>query len=200
LLLTVSRPAICNETPVDVKVPRYADVETLEGYRGDIDITDIDGATLINAGNGDVRVMRVGSLKVSRRSGDVTVGEIKGDVTARSFNGDVSINNITGVVDVAATNGDLSVHNAGADVRANSATGDVAVRCAKGRAEVSSASGSITLIGAAGTMHRRRGDVIFTRQFARAAPQAEIVVWRRLDDDSAGCCGFTATLQPTVAR
>ncbi len=150
LLLTISNRRYGRDAKLDIKVPRYADVETLEGYRGDIEVADVEGATLINAGNGDVRVMRVGSLKVSRRSGDVTVREVKGDLTARSYNGDVVVENVSGLVDVAATNGDLTVHNAGGDVRANSATGDVEVRCAKGRAEVSSASGSITLTGVGG--------------------------------------------------
>jgi hypothetical protein len=163
LLLTISARRYGRDARLDVKVPRYADVETLDGYRGDIEVADVDGATLINAGNGDVKIMRVGSLKVSRRSGDVTVREVKGDVTARSFNGDVVVDNVGGLVDVAATNGDLRVHNAGGDVRTNSATGDVEVRCAKGRAEVGSASGSITLIGVGGDVDASTGsgDVIF---------------------------------------
>ena len=163
LLLTISARRYGRDAKLDVKVPRYADVETLEGYRGDIEVADVDGATLINAGNGDVKITRVGSLKVSRRSGDVTAREVRGDLTARSFNGEVVVENVTGLVDVAATNGDLRVHNAGGDVRANSATGDVEVRCAKGRAEVSSASGSITLIGVGGDVDASTasGDVIF---------------------------------------
>ena len=163
LLLTISARRYGRDAKLDVKVPRYADVETLDGYRGDIEVADVDGATLINAGNGDVKITRVGSLKVSRRSGDVTVREVKGDVTARSFNGDVVVDNVGGLVDVAATNGDLRVHNAGGDVRTNSATGDVEVRCAKGRADVASASGSITLIGVGGDVEASTasGDVIF---------------------------------------
>jgi hypothetical protein len=163
LLLTISARRYGRDAKLDVKVPRYADVETLEGYRGDIEVADVDGATLINAGNGDVKIMRVGSLNVSRRSGDVTVREVKGDLTARSFTGDVVVENVGGLVDVAATNGDLRVHNAGGDVRANSATGDIELRCAKGRAEVSSASGSITLIGVGGDVDASTasGDVIF---------------------------------------
>lgn len=162
LLLVVTRRNL-REARLDVKVPRYADVETLEGYRGDIEISDVEGITLIGAGNGDVTISRVGALKVSRRSGDVTVKEAKGDVTARSFNGDVVVSNVSGLVDVAATNGDLRVNNAGGDVRANSATGDIEVRCAKGRAEVSSASGSITLIGIGGDADASTasGEVIF---------------------------------------
>jgi hypothetical protein len=163
LLLTVAGRRYGRDARVDVKVPRYADVETLEGYRGEIDVADIEGATQINAGNGDVKIMRVGSLKVSRRSGDVTVGEVKGDVIARSFNGDINVSSVTGGVDVAATNGDLNIQNAGGDIRANSATGDVVVRCAKGRADVSSASGSISLIGISGDVDASTasGDVTF---------------------------------------
>ncbi|MFY9570367.1 MAG: DUF4097 family beta strand repeat-containing protein, partial [Blastocatellia bacterium] len=151
------------EANLDVKVPRYADLETLEGYRGDIDVTDIEGSTLLNAGNGDVSLTRVGTIKVTRRSGDVRIRDAKGDLTARSFNGDVVVENVTGLVDVAATNGDLRVLNAGADVRANSATGDIEVRCAKGRAEVASASGSIALIGIGGDTDASTasGEVIF---------------------------------------
>jgi DUF4097 and DUF4098 domain-containing protein YvlB len=151
------------EARLDVKVPHYADLETLEGYRGDLEVSDIGGATLINAGNGQVKVSRVGPIKVTRRSGDVRVTEAKGDLTARSFNGDVIVENVTGQVDVAATNGELRVRDAGGDVRANSATGDIEVRCAKGRAEVSSASGSITLIGVGGDAEASTasGEVMF---------------------------------------
>jgi DUF4097 and DUF4098 domain-containing protein YvlB len=164
LLLMVSGRRYGREAKLEVKVPRYADVEMLDGYRGAVAVSDVDGATLINAGNGDVRALRVGSLKVSRRSGDVNVSDVKGDLTARSFNGDVNVSNVSGVVDVAATSGDLTVQNAGADVRANSATGDVSVHCAKGRAEVSSASGSITMIGIGGDVDASTasGDVVFT--------------------------------------
>lgn len=163
LLLMVSSRRYGRDAKLDVKVPRYADVETLEGYRGDIEVADVEGSTSINAGNGDVRIMRVGSLKVSRRSGDISVREVKGDLTARSFSGDVVAENVTGQVDVAATNGNLRVLNAGGDVRANSATGDIDIRCAKGRAEVSSASGSITLTGIGGDVDASTAsaDVIF---------------------------------------
>src|SRR5215831_8327566 len=100
LLLTIPGRRFGREAKLDVKVPRYADIETLECYRGDIQVSDVDGTTLINAGNGDVKVFRAGSVKVSRRSGDITVKEIKGDLTARSFSGDVVVDNVAGLVDV----------------------------------------------------------------------------------------------------
>lgn len=163
LLLTAAR-RFGREVRLEVKVPRYSDVETLEGQRGDIVISDVEGTTVINTGNGDVKVMRVGPLKVSRRSGDLTARDVKGDLTARSFSGEIVVENATGLVDVAATNGDLTIHNGGGDVRANSAMGSIEIRCAKGRADVSSASGSITLTGVGGDADASTasGEVIFT--------------------------------------
>lgn len=200
LLLVVpsaSTRRFLRDAKLDVKVPRYADLETLEGYRGDIEVSDVDGTTLIGAGNGDVTISRVGSLKVSRRSGDVTVRDVKGDLTARSFNGDVVAENVSGLADVAAHNGDLRVRNAGGDVRANSLTGDIDVRCAKGRAEVSSASGSITLTGIGGDADASTasGEVIF-RGAIRVGGNYRLkslsgVVWMTIQDDTPG---FTATL------
>ena len=167
LLLTASTPSgrrFGREVRLEVKVPRYSDIETLDGQRGDIVISDVEGTTVINTGNGDVKVMRVGPLKVSRRSGDLTARDVKGDLTARSFTGEIVVENVTGLVDVAATNGDLTIHNGGGDVRANSAMGSIEIRCAKGRAEVSSASGSITLTGVGGDADASTasGEVIFT--------------------------------------
>ena len=164
LLIAPSPRRMGRMVKLDVKVPRYAELETPEGYRGDIEISGVDGATLINAGNGDVKVTRAGPLKISRRSGNVTVKEVKGDFTARSYHGDIAVDSVSGAVDVAATNGDLAVHNAGGDVRANSATGDIDVHCAKGRADVSSASGSITLVGIGGEVEASTasGEVVFT--------------------------------------
>lgn len=132
---------------IQVNLPRYAEVETLESQSGDIEVTDVDGGVAITSGSGSVTVSSVGALKIGSRSGDITAHDIKGEVTAKNLQGGIVVANVAGRVDVSATNGDVEVRNAAGDIRATSATGDITVRCAKGRAEVSSASGSITLIG-----------------------------------------------------
>ncbi|HJZ67830.1 MAG TPA: DUF4097 family beta strand repeat-containing protein, partial [Blastocatellia bacterium] len=167
LLLVVPAPSArryAREAKLDVKVPRYADLETLEGYRGDIEVSDVDGTTLIDLGSGDVKATRVGPLKVSRRHGDITVKQVKGDFTVRSFHGDTIVENVSGLVDLATTSGNLAVRNAGGDVRTNSMSGNIEIRCAKGRAEANSASGSVTLIGLASGVEASTvsGSVIFT--------------------------------------
>lgn len=163
LLVTTTRD-YGRDISIELKVPRYADVETLEGSRGEIEVSNIEGAALIGAGEGNVHIVRVGSLKASRRRGDIIAKEVKGDLTARSFQGDIVVENVGGPVDIAATNGDLRVQNAGADVRANSATGDIGIQCAKGRVEAASASGSITLVGIGGDAEASTasGSVSFT--------------------------------------
>ena len=152
------------EAKLDVKIPRYADLETLEGHRGDIEVSDVDGTTLIDLGSGDVKATRVGPLKISRRHGDITVKEVKGDFTVRSFHGDTVVENVTGLVDLATTSGNLDVRNAGGDVRTNSMSGNIEIRCAKGRAEANSASGSVALFGVASGVEASTvsGSVIFT--------------------------------------
>lgn len=164
LLVTTSSREFGREIGVELKVPRYADVEMLAGARGDIEISDIEGSALVEAGEGDVHINRAGPVKVSRRRGDITAKEVKGDFTARTFRGDVVADNITGSVDLATTNGDLQIRNAGADVRANSATGEITIQCAKGRVDASSASGSITLVGVGGDVEASTasGSVTFT--------------------------------------
>lgn len=164
LLLTTSSRDYGREINVELKVPRYADVEMLAGSRAEVEISDIEGTVLVDAGEGDVHVTRAGSLKVSRRRGDIIAKEVKGDVTARTFQGDIVADNVTGSIDAASTNGDLQIRNAGADVRANSATGDIDIHCAKGRVDATGASGSITLVGIGGDVEASTasGDVRFT--------------------------------------
>jgi DUF4097 and DUF4098 domain-containing protein YvlB len=135
---------------LSVKVPRYAELETLDSRSGDIEVSGIDAGVVINSGSGQVTVNSVAALKVGSRSGNINIRDVKGDLLVRSANGDAVVDSVGGMADVAATNGSLQVRNVAGDVRANSATGDVDIHCAKGRAEVSSVSGSITLVGVAG--------------------------------------------------
>lgn len=186
-----------HEIKLEVKVPRYADVETLDNNRADVEISDVDGTTVISAGTGDVRITRVGQLKVSRRSGDVTVRDINGDFWARSYHGDIIADKVTGAVDMASSSGNLRVQNAGGEVRATSAAGDIEIRCAKGRSEASTASGSITLTGIGGDTEASTasGGVVFTGPIRSSGSyrlrsiSGEVVMAIQPDAP-----GFTATL------
>ena len=196
LLVTTTSREYGRDISIELKVPRYADVETLDGSRGDVEVSDIEGAALIDAGEGDVHINRVGSLKATRRRGDITAKEIKGDLTARTFQGDIVVENVGGAVDVAATNGDLQVRNAGADVRANSATGEIGIHCAKGRVDAASASGSITLVGIGGDAEASTasGSVTFTGTIRDGSYRFKSLSGEVSMTIQSDAPGFTATL------
>jgi Toastrack DUF4097 len=185
------------EVRLNIKVPRYAEIESIESRNGDIDVRDIDSLVVINSGSGQVSVNRVAALKVGSRSGNVMIKDVKGDLLIRSTNGEATVDTVGGRADVAATNGNLQVRNVAGDVRANSATGDVDIHCAKGRAEVSSASGSITLVGIGGDAEATTvsGEVVFKGlirsngrySFKSVSGEVEMLV-------QADPPGFTATL------
>jgi hypothetical protein len=151
------------EINFDIKLPRYADLESVESYRGDIDITGIEGVISVSTNHGIVTARNVGSLKAATHNGEVTVAGVKGDASIRSVNGDVTVDNVSGAVDMAATNGNIIVRNAGSTVQANSASGDIELRCVKSNANVNTASGAITLVGVGGNIdaNTASGDVIF---------------------------------------
>ena len=151
------------EINLDIKLPRYADLESIESYRGDIDITGVEGTVSVSTGHGAVVVKNVGSLKAATRNGEVIVAGVKGNASIRSLNGDLTVDNVTGAVDLAATNGNIIVRNTGSSVQANSASGDIELRCVKSNATVNTASGSISLVGVDGNVdaNTASGDVMF---------------------------------------
>jgi DUF4097 and DUF4098 domain-containing protein YvlB len=151
------------EINLQIKLPRYAAVESVESVAGNIEINGIDAPVAVNTSNGQISIARVASLKASTRHGEITAREIKGDAVARSMNGDLTFEDIGGAIDAAATNGSLNVRNAAGDLRANLTVGDVVASCVKGRAEVNTVSGSIQLLGVGGDVEAvsTSGEVTF---------------------------------------
>ena len=138
------------EARLDVKVPRYADVEIVDGRDGDIEVSEVDGSVAIGNRSGAVKVSRVGSLEVRTQQGEIKASEIKGAFSARSTHGEIMVQTVGGPVEVAATHGEVTVRNAAGDVSVNSSSSEINIRCAKGRVETQTASGSINLVGIGG--------------------------------------------------
>ena len=90
-----STPRRARTINIEVKVPRYAEVESVESSTGEIDVSDMDAPVAISNGTGMVKVNRVGSLKINTRGGEIIAREIKGDLIARSTHGDMTIENVT---------------------------------------------------------------------------------------------------------
>lgn len=148
---------------LDVKLPRYANIESISSLRGNIAITGLEGAVSINSGSGDVVINGVGSLRVNRRNGDITAKGVNGDFIARATHSSVTAENISGRADVVTTHGNVRVRDAKGDLRAYASTGNIQAHCVKGRADINSTSGSITMVGVGGDVEANTtsGDVIF---------------------------------------
>jgi hypothetical protein len=152
-----------SEINLEIKLPRYADLESIESLRGDIEITGLDGVVSVSTAQGALAIKNVGPLKATTRNGEVTVAGVKGDASVRSLNGDLTVDNVSGSVDLAATNGNIIVRGTGGNLQVNSASGDIDLHCVKGNATVNTASGAITLIGVGGNIdaNTASGDVSF---------------------------------------
>ena len=154
---------VSGEARLDVKVPRYAEIEMVDMRDGEVDVSDVDGAVVISGRSGEIRARRLGALQVHTISGEILAQDLKGPLTARTTHGEISVDSVQGPVEIATTHGEVTVKNAASDVKVNSASGEIDVRCAKGRVEAITASGSITLVGIGGDVEANTasGEVFF---------------------------------------
>jgi hypothetical protein len=120
------------EIHLDVKVPRFAQLDTIEVRAGDLTVTNIDGPVSVSGGSSNVTANGVGAL------------------TVRTRGGNVSVDGVGGMVYVVAHSGDITVRNAASEVRAMTNNGDIAISCARGRVDASTAYGRITLANIGG--------------------------------------------------
>ncbi len=117
---------------LEVKVPRYAEIETITVNRSEVLVYGVETAIAVNGARSAIKLRRVGAAEVKTSSGDVDV------------------DGADGLVDVITTSGAVVVKNARSDVRALSLSGRIDIQCAQGRVDVSNTDGPITLIGAGG--------------------------------------------------
>ena len=166
LYVPANTPRRNRAVSLEIKLPRFAEIDSIESSSGDIDVTDIDAPVAISNGSGSVTVKRVGALKVITRSGEISATTVKGDLTARTQHGNVEVRDVTGTMDVVAANGNVEAHNISGDVRANLAVGNVELYCVKGRVEANTASGSVSLVGLGGDVEATTasGEIIFKGQ------------------------------------
>lgn len=78
-------------------------------------------------------------------SGDVSMEEIGGNISAKSISGDLDLKNIAGTLTGKSTSGNVIVFKAENGADCSSVSGDVEVKDATGNADLSSVSGDIIL-------------------------------------------------------
>lgn len=159
-----ARRAPIKELTIEVRVPRYAIIDSVESTTGDVMVANIDASVSVASGSGNVSLNQVQSGRVRARSGAIAGRDVKGDFFARSLSGPVVAERVAGAVDVSSNNGSIQVRNTEGNVRANAAAGDISVHCAKGRVDLSTANGSVVLVGIGGDVDATSasGSVLFT--------------------------------------
>ncbi len=185
------------EVSLKVFVPRYAEIESIEIHRGDVDVSDIEGAASITSSNGDVMASRTGSLKVGSRTGAIIARDVKGNFVGKNFSGDIQVIGASGAVDISCFSGDITVQNIDGTVTLNSTSGDIRIDCAKDRIDATAVSGTVTLTGIGGDVdaNTTSGDVIFrgpiraSGRYRLKSLSGEVTMTVQSDAP-----GFTATL------
>jgi hypothetical protein len=164
---------------LDVKVPRYAQLDAIEVRAGDLNVSGIDGPVSIMSGSSDINVSHVGSLEVRARGGDVNVEDVDG------------------LVYVVSTSSEITVKRSSGDVRVTTINGDIAIQCVKGRVDAGTSRGKITLTNVGGDVEATTtdSDINFTGPIAQNGryrlKSMEGHVFMSIPD---GSPGFTANL------
>jgi hypothetical protein len=85
------------------------------------------------------------ALTVETASGDVSTGDVEGDVEIRSASGDIRIGDVGGGVTVSAASGDVRAGRVRGAVSAKTASGDLILEAAEDDVSAKSASGDVSL-------------------------------------------------------
>jgi hypothetical protein len=82
--------------------------------------------------------------------GDISVGDLTGEVQARTSGGDVEVGRIDGTVQVTTSGGDIGLRAATGTVMLNTSGGDIEVGRVEGMAKLTTSGGDIEMAAAAG--------------------------------------------------
>ena len=116
-----------SEVHLEVRLPRYAEIEPVSVNRSEVEITGIETAVAVSGKRSAIKLKDVGAVQV------------------RNERGPVEVDGASGLVDVVTTGGAITIRNVQGDVRALSLSGRVDVRCVRGRVNVGNTEGAIFL-------------------------------------------------------
>lgn len=120
------------EVHLEVKLPRYAEIEVINVNRSEVEVTDVGTPITVSGNRSAIKLSRVGAVEV------------------RTGSGPVEVEGASGLVDVTTEAGHVSVRDVRGDVRVLSLSGHVRISCVSGRVNVSNAGGSVVLAGVGG--------------------------------------------------
>lgn len=115
---------------LEVKVPRYVELERIYTRVGNISISDLDGGARLRTDDGNIIVHRVGSpagglIEVMAGSGSVDLSNINGDVRIVAISSGITVQCVKGDVAARVASGHIAISHTTGDVEANASSGTV---------------------------------------------------------------------------
>lgn len=131
---------------LEVKAPRYTEIEVIRVIRSDVEVIGIETAVAVIGHSSNITLKDVGSVEAHTRTGWI------------------AIENARGIADVSSSTGKIGITNSRGAVRAVSIAGPIVIRCVKGRIDVSNTQAPIELFGIDGDVDAiaASSDVRFT--------------------------------------
>lgn len=128
-------------------VPSQMEID-VKNSSGDVYCENISSDyTKIRASSGDVEVKFLNSnLDVATSSGEITLYEIKGDLTAQSSSGNHEYNKVAGNIKCIATSGDLELENIVGSISSRTSSGNQEFETVEGQIKSISSSGNIKIL------------------------------------------------------
>jgi DUF4097 and DUF4098 domain-containing protein YvlB len=134
------------EVDLEVRVPRYVEIEVIKVVKSPVEISDVDTPLSIFGDKSDVTLKNIGTAEVHTRDGAI------------------DIENASGFVDLVSTSGPISVRRSGGDVSVFSINGLVEIECASGHVNVGDTNGTINLTNIGGDVdaNTSNSNIVFT--------------------------------------
>jgi hypothetical protein len=105
-------------------------------------VAKVDGSTA----SGDVEITGLASVDVDGASGNLTVGQIAGQVDLNTSSGDIKVSKVGGNLESRSSSGDQNISEVAGTVLAQSQSGNIAANGLRGaRAAVHGSSGDLTI-------------------------------------------------------
>jgi putative adhesin len=130
------------EVHIEVRVPRYAELNVIKVIRSRVEVTGIETPIVVLGDRSDVVLKNVREAEVRTRSGGV------------------SIEDTSGFVEVVTASGPVSVRRAENNVRVLTISGNIELECVEGRVNVDSADGAVTLLNVQGDVEANASNSI----------------------------------------
>jgi DUF4097 and DUF4098 domain-containing protein YvlB len=181
---------------LEVKVPRYIELEPIYISNNNIAVFDMDGSVMAKTDSGEIIVRRAGAINAQTKNGDITAENIKGDITAATGNGNIKINSAEGFVDVTTGNGNVEIREVEGDVKVVAINSKMLVQCAQGDVEISDTSSQIMLLSIGGNVDvsTSNGKANFIGAINRASRYRLKTLSGAVSMSIPDNVGFTATL------